>query len=247
MKSTEKKQPPASLSLSGNLETPPARSRVRATGEAPQSARRGQGRPRRADAEATRARLIAATRALLHRTKPAKITRFDIAREAGVDPALVRYYFGNKAALFSEVIDVVSAELKARRAALPASGPVVERITAYLEVWLEVFTGNPHFHELVVEQVFHGEQAGAAQRLKQFVGRAYPELEALVMEGIANGELREAEPRFVYLAIVALTEFFATASPLVEALFGRRGAAAKLRADYGRFAAGLLIDGLRRR
>ena len=221
--------------------------RRRAAGAAGAVAKRTQGRPPRADAEATRARLVAATRALLHKTKPAKITRDDIAREAGVDPALVRYYFGNKSALFGEVIRVVSEELQARRAALPADGPVIERLSAYLQVWLDVFTENPHFHELVVEQVFNAEEAEAPQRLRKFVERAYPELESLVREGVANGELRDAEPRFVYLSIVALTEFFATASPLVAALFGRRGAAAKLRADYGKFAASLLIDGMRRR
>ena len=233
--------------MNQSIPKPPDLPRKRAAGARTTAVKRAQGRPPKADAEATRARLIAATRALLHKTKPAKITRDDIAREAGVDPALVRYYFGNKSAVFGEVIRVVSEELKSRRAALPATGPVVERLAAYLQVWLDVFTENPHFHELVVEQIFNAEEADAQQRLKRFVERAYPELETLVREGIANGELRDAEPRFVYLSIVALTEFFATASPLVEALFGRRGAAAKLRADYGKFAAGLLIDGMRRR
>ena len=221
--------------------------RQRARAPATAVARRGQGRPPRADPEITRARLIAATRALLHKTKPAKITRFDIAREAGVDPALVRYYFGNKAAVFSEVIRAVTEELKSRRAALPSTGSVIERLQAYLHVWLEVFTDNPHFHELVVEQVFYADEAGTPQRLRKFIERAYPELEALVREGIASGELRAVDPRFVYLSIVALTEFFATASPLVDALFGKRGSAARRRSDYGRFAAGLLIDGLRQR
>ena len=209
--------------------------------------RRAQGRPPKAGAESTKARLIAATRALLHVSKPAKITRFDIAREAGVDPALVRYYFGNKSELFNEVIRAVTADLAQKRDAVPKSGPVIERLRAYLAVWLEVFTDNPHFHDLVVEQVFYADEGGSPQRLKKFVERAYPELQRLVAEGVASGELRESEPRFVYLAIIALTEFFATASPLVEALFGKRGAAGELRADYGVFAADMLIDGLRRR
>ena len=216
-----------------------------ATAAAP--VKRRQGRPPKADAETTKARLIAATRALMHGSKPAKITRFDIAREAGVDPALVRYYFGNKSAVFTEVIRTVTADLKARRDLLPKTGPVIERLQAYLHVWLDVFTDNPHFHELVVEQVFYGDAAGSKQRLKKFGERAYLELETLVAEGVRNGELRAVEPRFVYLAIIALTEFFATASPLVDALFDKRGSAPRLRAEYGAFAASLLIDGLRKR
>ena len=227
--------------------TAPVRKRGRPPKAAPAAAKRGQGRPQKSDAEATRARLIDAARALMHVAKPAKITRFDIARQAGVDPALVRYYFGNKAAVFAEVIRVVTEELRAKRDALPKTGPVIDRLRAYLQVWLEVFTDNPHFHELVVEQVFYADESGAPKMLKKFVERAYPELERLVAEGVANRELRAAEPRFVYLAIIALTEFFATASPLVDALFGKRGGASKLRSEYGAFAAGLLIDGLRRR
>lgn len=226
---------------------PSPRPRGRPPKSAVASTRRAQGRPPLADADSAKARLIVATRGLLHGAKPAKITRFDIAREAGVDPALVRYYFGNKAAVFAEVIRVVTEELRAKRDALPKTGPVTDRLRAYLEVWLEVFTDNPHFHELVVEQVFYADAADAPHMLKKFVERAYPELEQLVAEGVANGELRDAEPRFVYLAIVALTEFFATASPLVGALFGKRGGAPRLRSEYGAFAARLLIDGLRRR
>ena len=239
---TPKPKPKADTKAPPRRRSRPARSVAEAI-----PARRAQGRPPKADAESTKTRLIAATRALLHVSKPAKITRFDIAREAGVDPALVRYYFGNKSELFNQVIRAVTADLARKRDAVPKTGPVIERLRAYLAVWLEVFTDNPHFHDLVVEQVFYADEGGSPQRLKKFVERAYPELQSLVAEGVASGELRETEPRFVYLSIIALTEFFATASPLVEALFGKRGPAGKRRADYGDFAAGLLIDGLRRR
>ncbi len=231
-----------------STKSPPPRPRGHPRKAAPgKPAKRTQGRPPRADPESTKAKLIAATRALMHGTKPARITRFDIAREAGVDPALVRYYFGNKSAVFAEVIRVVSVELAAKRDALPKTGPVIDRLRAYLQAWLEVFVDNPHFHELVVEQVFYADEDASPQRLKKLISRAYPELERLIAEGVASGELRQTEPRFIYLAIIGVTEFFATASPLVEALFGKRGAATTLHRQYGDFAASLLIDGLRRR
>lgn len=220
---------------------------VHESGSVEAGPRRAQGRPPRADAEATRARMIAAARELLHHTKPARITRHDIARAAGVDPALVRYYFGDKSAVFAEVIRVVTTELSDKRAALPTSGPVVDRLCAYLAVWLETFSANPHYHELVVEQVFYAESADGEARLERFVERAFPQLAALYAEGVASGELRAEEPRFVYLSVIALSEFFATAAPLVEVLFGRRGRAKRLRERYREFASRLLLDGLRQR
>jgi AcrR family transcriptional regulator len=213
----------------------------------PRRRRRAQGRPARADAEATKALLVAATRALLREKKPARITREEIARRAGVDPALVRYYFGDKTSLLTEVILRVADELRGRMNALPKSGPPLERLREQLGAWLATFLENPHFHDLVVDRVFYGEDPAAQALLERFVRRAFPTIESAVTAGIEAGEIRAVEPRFVYLAMVGLCEFFATARPLVEALFGRRRSAASLGRDYARFAADLLVDGLRRR
>jgi AcrR family transcriptional regulator len=221
--------------------------RPREPGAPPRRRRRGQGRPAQADAEATRALIVAATRALLREKKPARITREEIARRAGVDPALVRYYFGDKTSLFTEVILRVADELRARMNALPQSGPALDRLRDQLGAWLATFLDNPHFHDLVVDRVFYGEDPAARELLDRFVRRAFPTIEEAVTAGIEAGEIRPVEPRFVYLALVGLCEFFATASPLVEALFGRRRNAATLGRDYARFAADLLVDGLRRR
>src|SRR4051812_40195136 len=63
-----------------------------------------KGRPRLDEMDDKRAAIIRSTRALMKTIKPASITRDAVARHAGVDPALIRYYFGDRAALFREVI-----------------------------------------------------------------------------------------------------------------------------------------------
>ena len=222
-----------------------AASSGRARGEP--AAKRSQGRPPQADAELRKAKIRAATRRLLKEHSPAKITRFDVGRAAKVDPALIRYYFGDKSNLFREVIREGIDDLRRRRNALAAEGTTAEKLRARLKVWLEFFFETPHFHELVIEEVFYGEVDAARGLLSQFVQRVYPDLEDLVKAGIKSGDLRRVEPRFVYLVLVAMCEFFATARPLVEELFGKGCVDSKLVRAYGDFAADLLVEGLKRR
>lgn len=209
--------------------------------------KRGQGRPTQADPEVTKARIVAATRELLRHTKPTRVTREEIARAAGVDPGLVRYYFGNTNSLFTLVIRKIGDDLHARLDALPAAASALDQLRDQASVWLQVFLDDPHFHDLVVDRVFHSADRTAREMLERFVQRAYPRIERAVSAGTKFGELRKVDPRFVYLAFIGLCEFFATAGPLVERLFGDKGAAARFAPGYGRFVADLLADGLRKR
>lgn len=205
-----------------------------------------KGRPRADDDK--RLLIIRAARQLLKLHKPANITRDAIARTAGVDPALIRYYFGDRSALLREVVWQTTDELHAKLEALSeVPGGAIDRLRARLKVWLEVFASNPHYSELVVENVFYGDQDEGRHMLKTFVRRALPDLEKLVAEGVAAGEIRNVEPRFVYLTLIALAEYYATAAPLVAELFGSRTAVTRNLDAYGDYAADLLIDGLRRR
>jgi AcrR family transcriptional regulator len=213
----------------------------------PGRGRRGQGRPMQADPEITKALIVAATRELLRHKKPARITREAVARAAGVDPGLVRYYFGNTNSLFTHVIRKIGDDLHARLDALAPDTGALDQLRDQAKVWLQVFMEDPHFHDLVVDRVFHSEDRTALEMLDRFVERAYPRVDRLVSTGIRRGELRKVDPRFVYLAFIGLCEFFATAGPLVERLFGDKGAAARFAPAYGRFVADLLADGLKKR
>jgi AcrR family transcriptional regulator len=213
----------------------------------PRRGKRGQGRPTQADPEITKALIVAATRELLRHMKPARITREAVARAARVDPGLVRYYFGNTSSLFTHVIRKIGDDLHARLDALSPAANALDQLRDQAAVWLQVFMEDPHFHELVVDRIFHGEDRTAVEMLSRFVERAYPRFDRLISAGTRRGELRKVDPRFVYLAFIGLCEFFATAGPLVERLFGDKGAAARFAPAYGRFVADLLADGLRKR
>jgi AcrR family transcriptional regulator len=98
----------------------------------------GQGRAgRRAGSSTTRADILAAARARFGEHGYAATTIRQIARDAGVDPAFVHYFFGSKDALFGAVMELPYSPAEAIGPALAegldGAGPRLAR--RFLEVW----------------------------------------------------------------------------------------------------------------
>src|SRR4051794_38852403 len=117
------------------------------------SSARGKGRPKTRGSVGREA-LIAAARDALKSKPPGEITLQEVAGIAGVDPALIRYYFGQLQDLFTETATEITRELRGRLAALIAEkGSVRDKLERRIMVYLEVFRANPNYHRLIVESV----------------------------------------------------------------------------------------------
>src|SRR6516162_2302080 len=118
--------------------------------------KRKQGRPQKDMPAVGRETLIAATRKLMKAMPPAQITRLDIAHAAGVDPALIRYYFGDKSKLIVAAVLDAGAELRERQErAFAEETSVRERIRRRIFVLLEMLYQDPSLHHLIIERIIH--------------------------------------------------------------------------------------------
>src|SRR6187549_2317650 len=69
--------------------------------------RRSRGRPGTQQAVVGREAIVVAASQLLEKLPPHQVPNVLIARKAGVDPKLVRYYFGNRTELVLAVIEYI--------------------------------------------------------------------------------------------------------------------------------------------
>jgi hypothetical protein len=72
--------------------------------------KRKRGRPQSGHAKVGQDTIVAAARQLIEKLRPHQVTIARIAREAGVDPALVRYYFKNREQLLLAVVENILAD-----------------------------------------------------------------------------------------------------------------------------------------
>jgi AcrR family transcriptional regulator len=101
---------------------------------------------------ATRDALISAARKLWGVRGYAEVGTPEIATAAGVTRGAMYHQFADKAALFSEVVEVVEQDVMARMATLVAeSGATTpaDAIRAAVDAWLEV-SGDPEVRQLIL-------------------------------------------------------------------------------------------------
>ncbi|HEV7360051.1 MAG TPA: TetR/AcrR family transcriptional regulator [Mycobacterium sp.] len=101
---------------------------------------------------ATRDALISAARRLWGQRGYAEVGTPEIVTAAGVTRGAMYHQFAHKAALFSEVVEVVEQDVMARMATIVASSggtSPADAIRAAVDAWLEV-SGDPEVRQLIL-------------------------------------------------------------------------------------------------
>ena len=131
----------------------------------------------------------------------------DILRTAGVTAPVLYYHFGNKEGLFLALVrDGVEKVEAARLEAFEGTANAVERIRRYCLATVAI---RREFADLawVVEAILSGPPEAAPQfDFRGIVTKMLRQLQDLVEEGIANGELRACDPMHATLALVGFME-----------------------------------------
>ena len=202
--------------------------------------KRGKGRP--ADNSVGRDALLATAKRLIKDLPPARVTISLIAREAGVDPALVRYYFGDRSNLLMAVAETMLAE--STQAELDPAEPVVA-IEQVIRRTAHFTTSTKHIHRLMVDELAGARSAAIGEHLGELNRGAVNDLDQLMRPDDPTG-LRPVNPAFLHLALLGLFDFFASAEPVVRQLVPQGTDMRRLAVDYEDFVVDLLLNGLRK-
>jgi len=198
----------------------PTKSTSAPPGSAAKLEKRGPGRPAGERGGEGQEALLEAARSLLAERGLPRVTVREVARRAGVQPALVNYYFGGKEGLLQAVVARVAGQLLAGVAEGAAvEGSVEERMRALVRAVVAVWAREPYAPRLVMDQVLFGDE----DTLDAFVdGYARPNLDTikrLLETGVESGEIQPVEPLFLVPSLIGSCLFFFLAERVVARLF----------------------------
>jgi AcrR family transcriptional regulator len=169
-----------------------------------------------------RTRLLAAARELFLRYGYRAVSSRQIGAAAGVNFAMIRYYFGGKPGLYREILQGV---LPPQLAALEGLGPDGADLSpaAVLANITRVWAGNPWIAGFVLREVLVPGGPMRAMFLREFPERLAPLAERAVRDGMQRGTVRaDLDPKLLVLSVVSLAVFPFLGFALTKAVFGVR-------------------------
>jgi TetR/AcrR family transcriptional regulator len=181
-------------------------------------------RPQGERADQSRARILEAAIQQFSENGLAGARTDLIAEAAGVNKALLYYYFRSKEDLYAAALESVFENVRATSVAMLESDVSVgERFVQIILTNFDRSFSHPELqtlmqHEMV--RLHHGEETKLGQMARQFVRPLWVKLEEVLEEGIASGELIRVDPTQMRYASLGANVFYFLSAPLTKLAFG---------------------------
>jgi AcrR family transcriptional regulator len=193
-------------------------------------------------------RILDAAEALFAKQGFTATTIKQIGSAAGLNPALIYYYFGDKEKLYHELLHRTFGRFAATAAErVGAAVPPADAIRSLIGWQSETMIAHPTMPKLLMREVLDWEAEHAREEITQLAAGAFARLCGLIEEGQKAGIFRrDLDARFAAISSISLLPYFHVFRPAAGILLGRgtEGPTREQAEAYGRHAAAYVISAL---
>lgn len=167
----------------------------------------------RGEPEKTRAAILSAALQEFAHEGIAGARTDEIARQAGVNKALLYYYFKDKDTLYAAVLDLVFQGLSGDVAAVLDRQDLTprEKLLLYAQTHFDYMSRSPLFPRVLQREFMRSGRNPTAlvgRVMQRYARPLYAKLTRLIMEGCEAGEFRPCDPAQTLTSILGVIVFY---------------------------------------
>jgi len=181
---------------------------------------RRRGRPPLTADSQVRDALLEAARSLFLKYGFRAVSSRQVAAAAGVNPAMIHYYFEGKEGLYRAMLESAIAPVVARLAGM-LGDPAAADIQGLMRTYMRVLASNPWIPGLLVREVLTADGNFRQAFVRDFASRFAPMLRAVIAREIEQGRLkRDLDPALTVVSMLGLALFPFISLPITSRVLG---------------------------
>ncbi len=174
------------------------------------------------------------------------ISLSELSLRSGLNSALVKYYFGNKAGLLKALLDRDwQAIVSSVDALLAKDGWDPEaKLRRHISKVVDTFYMVPYLNRLTMRLVRESDDAEARRIADNYLSPMYRAYEQLIGDGVRAGAFRPVDPQMFYFTVTGAVDRFFSARLVLKHCFNQDTLTEELRDRYRQHTIDIIMAGI---
>ena len=204
-------------------------------------------RPAITPPEGARDKLLQTASTIMREGDSVDISLSELSLRSGLNSALVKYYFGNKAGLLKALLDRDMAGILGALQALMAKDMDPEtRLRRHIGGMVDTYFAYPYLNRLLMRMVRDSDPDEAQRIADTYLAPMHSAYERLIAEGVEQGVFRDVDPQLFYFTATGAADRFFSARLVFRHCFDQDTVNEELRDRYREHITTFVMAGLKR-
>ena len=192
-----------------------------------------------------RDQLIEAAGQIMREGDTIDLSLSELSLRAGLNSALVKYYFGNKNGLMLALLDRDMGNIVFSLGALLAKDiPPEEKLRIHIGAVIDTYFAFPYLNRLLMRMVRDSAPVEAARIADLYLKPISKVYDALIAEGVKAGKFRNIDPQFFYFTVTGAADRFYSSRLVLRHCYNQDDFNENMRDGYREHSIDLIMRGL---
>ncbi len=174
------------------------------------------------------------------------ISLSELSLRSGLNSALVKYYFGNKAGMLTALLDRDMVAIVRSVDALMAKDdmPPEEKLRRHISRCIDTYYAVPYLNRLLMRLVRDGDEEESRRIADKYLTPLRVAYERLISAGVAQNVFRQVDPQLFYFTVTGAADRFFSARLVLRHCYGQDTLTEELRDRYREHTVDFIMAGI---